>query len=150
MRCWILIGVAFSMTGCLGWLNLGHRLQGEREWRVEEAIEAYNANLRWGRTEVAVKRVSPAARAAFIEFLNDESVSVQFTGYDVGSIEHGSDRDRVEVWVSFQLYRPPSLHERTVVEHQIWSYDHESRRWYLTPDLGLYESGVATRVSSDR
>ncbi len=125
-----------TLTACL---NLGHRLEGEREYRVKDAVEAYANSLRWGRIETALRWVDPEVREGFVSFAQQEPTTVQFTDYAVQTVELAEDPNRADAWVRFEMIRLPALQERSVVEHQIWKYHHETKTWFFRPDVGLYQ-----------
>ena len=140
----LLWGLALSACS-LGQLDPHYWIPSERKGKVTEAAEAYGSSLRWGRVEDAARWVHPDQRRAFFHTVNDPGAPLRFTLFEVQTTELGPERDRAEVWVSFSLYRPPSLREFNLVERQAWRYEPRTGRWYIEPDLALYRGEVASQ-----
>jgi len=142
---WILLwGVATTACGVVGRLDPKYLIPSERKLKVTEAAEAYSTSLRWGYFDEAVNWVHPSWRRSFLAQVNNPRAPLRFTLFEVNNIELGPEMDRAEVWVSFALYRPPSLREWTITERQVWRYDPTVRRWYIEPDIGLYRGDVGS------
>ncbi len=128
-----------SLAGCsLGQHNPDFLMPAKRMAMVREVAETYGDNLRWGRIEVAVGMVAPENRVSFLATFVDADPPLRFTSFEIVTIEQGQSRHEVEVLASFRLYRPPDLIERTIREWQIWRFDRDRARWYLSPDLSLF------------
>ena len=142
-----LIVLALVGTACkLGGIDPKFLLPTERKAKITESAEAYGLNLRFSRIDEAALRVHPEERNAFIEAMSDK-LAPRFTAFELESVVQGEDKQQANVKVRFELYNPPSLGERSIVEYQVWNYDVTSRRWYVRPDLNLYQGGVGSGKS---
>ncbi len=151
-RCalWALLLASGVASGCaeLRMWDPDYLLPGKRKAMVREVAEAYGANLRWGRYEVAAGLVAPESRGEFLGTFMDAEPPYQFTSFEIVGVELGPERDRVVVLAVFHLYRPPSLVELSVTERQSWRYEPiESERWVIEPDLRPFRA-TAARVRS--
>ncbi len=138
-RLTVLLVSVLSLASCsLGWHNPDFLIPAKRMAMVREVAESYGNNLRWGRIAVAVGMVAPENRVSFLETFVDANPPLRFTSFEIVAIEDGQSRHEMEVLASFRLYRPPNLVERTIRERQIWRFDRNRARWYLSPDLSLF------------
>jgi len=120
---------------------------------VDDALRAFNNDLRWGRWQEAAKHVDPGERGAFLRLLDDSSSPFRFTSVDELSREAtAKDGTEIDLLISLEYYRLPSVKQRTVRQRQHWRYDVAGKEWIVTPDMSvLHEhisSGPAARQSA--
>ena len=115
---------------------------------VNESVDAYSQDLRWGRILQASLHMPPEQRERFIELFDDDQSTFHFTSVEVLSADpKGVDGREVEILVAWEFYSPPGLTERKLRQKQTWHFLELERRWEVTPDLGGFEAVVATRAS---
>ena len=141
-----LLVVAGLSTGCqqLMLWDPDYLLPFKRSAAVREAAETYGQNLRWGRFEVAAGMVAPESRDDFLATFLDAEPPYQFTSFEIVAVDLGEERGRVNVHVVFRLYRPPSMIELSVAEHQAWRYEPSvPPRWVIEPELRAFRQNAA-------
>lgn len=100
-------------------------------------LTAYGSTLRWGSFESAQQFVDPAVRKAHPLSSMDKSRFKQFrvSDYDDGAGPVPSGDFDVEQTVQIRLINVNTQGERSVIDHQKWHYDAESKHWWLTTGL---------------
>jgi hypothetical protein len=130
------LATALASLGCIS-IPLPVSLpQTEAKGRseVQRSAEAFGDYFQWGRLGDASRLVHPDDRAAFLEHGATLEGRLHVTGFEIAAVEvQGSD-----AWatVVFQLYRPPSLVEQTLIDRQHW--ERKQGAWYLRPALERY------------
>ena len=105
---------------------------------IDDATRAFNNDVRWGRWQEAAKHVEADDRGAFLRLLDDSSSPFRFTSVDEVSREPTSkDGSEIDVLVSLEYYRLPSVRERKVRQRQHWRLDVVANQWVVTPDLSV-------------
>lgn len=104
---------------------------------VDETAQAYNNDVRWGRYYEASAQLSPEQRAEFLKLLDDSTHPYRFTSVDMLQATPSEDGAQVEMLVSLEYYRLPSVSEQKVQQRQLWRYDRTENRWYVAPDLSV-------------
>lgn len=133
--------VSFALTACV--MAALNPLPPETP-PVEESAQAYNNDVRWGRWHEAAERVEPERRNAFLRLLDDTENPYRFTSVDVMHTEaKSSDGTEIDLLVSLEYYRLPSVQERKVRQLQHWRYDVPTARWVVTPDLSVLRDDVS-------
>ena len=102
---------------------------------VDDTAKTYNDDVRWGRYYEASAQLPPEQRAAFMNLLDDQSRPYRFTSVDLLQATPSEDGAQVEMLVSLEFYRLPSVKEQKVQQRQLWTYDRAARRWFVDPDL---------------
>ncbi|HTO52523.1 MAG TPA: hypothetical protein VMR50_03975 [Myxococcota bacterium] len=110
---------------------------------VDDYAQEYNNDLRWGRWQEAAAQVEPERRGEFLKLLDDNSNPIHFTSVDILSTKPVvTDGSEVEMLVSLEYYRLPSVKERKVRQVQHWRYDVDAEKWVVTPDLSVLRGDV--------
>jgi len=104
---------------------------------VGDTAKAYNNDVRWGRYYEASAQLPPELRTAFLKLLDDQSRPYRFTSVDLLQSTASQDGSRVEMLVSLEFYRLPSVQERKVQQRQLWRWDGTEQRWFVEPDLAV-------------
>ena len=120
--CCLLLACASSTTGSAT----------DREFALTE----YGAAIRWSQFDAAQGFIAPAALAAnpMTDLEIERLKQIQVTGYEVKSHvmnETGEVRQTVEI----RLISKNTQLERTVTDHQTWSWDPVAGRLWLTSGL---------------
>ncbi len=136
----LVVMLVLALGGCtaVGYASPNFLLAGKRKERVTEASEAFAANLRWGRYDVAASHVEPAQRIDFLKMVQDPQALLRFTDYEVMTVELGPGMGDARALVNFKLHRLPSMREQAFSDDQTWRYDARNRQWYLVPELAVY------------
>src|SRR5689334_4509569 len=103
-----------ALPGCL--------LAGANRDETLRIFREFNADLRWGRNELVLPRLTPAARARFsaqLQALGEdlEFVDEEMTALDVQRAQKGPDRAQCRVELSWTDRRTGIVEKTTVVEH---------------------------------
>lgn len=112
--------------------------------RAQEAAQDFNADTRYGRNEIAVERVAPTARDAFLSHHHAWGSTVQIADLELEGLHRKSDHD-AEVTVRVGWYRPNEQDLRSTTLKQTW---HDQNGWKLTGeeriegDVGLLGEAV--------
>ena len=107
---------------------------------VSDTAKTYNDDVRWGRYYEASAQLPPELRAEFLKLLDDQSRPYRFTSVDLLQATPNQDGSRVEMLVSLEFYRLPSVQERKVQQRQLWRWDGGERRWFVEPDMAVLGS----------
>jgi hypothetical protein len=111
---------------------------------LDQSAEEFNNDVRWGRWHEAAERVEPERRNAFLGLFDDSVNPYRFTSVDVLHTEAKStDGTEIDLLVSLEYYRLPSVQERKVRQLQHWRYDVPTKRWVVTPDLAVLRDDVS-------
>ncbi len=103
---------------------------------VEHSVEQFGDNFQWQRWGQAAQQVHPDDRAAFLAFGSALGDRLRIIGFEVATVEIDASGDAAAATVVFQLYRPPSITEQTLVDHQQWV--REDGAWFVRPALERY------------
>jgi len=104
---------------------------------VGDTAKAYNDDVRWGRYYEASAQLPADKRPAFLKLLDDSARPYRFTSVDLMKSTPNEDGSKVEMVVSLEYYRLPSVSEEKVQQLQLWHYDRAENRWYVDPDLSV-------------
>jgi hypothetical protein len=111
---------------------------------VDESLNAFNQDLRWGRIQQAAQQMPAEQRAAFIALFDAEEPPFRFTSIEVlSAIPKGIDGREVDVLIGWEYYAPPALTERKLRQKQAWRFVPIERRWEVVPDLSGFQAAVA-------
>jgi len=105
---------------------------------VGDTATAYNDDVRWGRYYEASAQLPADKRPAFLKLLDDSARPYRFTSVDLMKSTPNEDGSKVEMLVSLEYYRLPSMSEQKVQQRQLWRYDHAEQRWFVDPDLSVF------------
>lgn len=104
---------------------------------VDETAKAYNNDVRWGRYYEASAQLAPEQRGSFLKLLDDQARPYRFTSVDLLQATPSDDGAQVEMLVSLEYYRLPSVQEQKVRQRQLWKFDRTANRWFVDPDLAV-------------
>jgi hypothetical protein len=114
---------------------------------VDEAVNAFNNDVRWARWHEAAQHVEPSERGAFLRLLDDTSSPFHFTSVDELSREEtAKDHSELDLFVAMEYYRLPSVKERQVRQRQHWRYDVDAKAWLVTPDISVLRTQVSSEI----
>ena len=100
------------------------------------ALTNYGVAIRWSEFEKALDFVAPAVRAqAPLTALESERFKqIQVTGYDVKTRTLQPDGGILQT-VEIRLISKHTQLERTVIDHQAWTWDPEAKVYWLSSGL---------------
>ncbi len=114
-----------------------------RQVILDETLRSYAATIRWGDFEQAQSFLDPALRASHpptsLEMARYRQVQV--SGYDEQPAQPVGE-DEIRQTVRIGLVNVNTQSARSIVDRQVWKYDAEARRWWLTsglPDISRAE-----------
>jgi hypothetical protein len=112
---------------------------------VDEDLNAFNQDLRWGRIQQAAQQMPEEKREAFVALFDAEEPPFRFTSIEVlSATPKGIDGREVDVLVAWEYYTPPGLTERKLRQKQQWRFVPIERRWEVVPDLSGFEAAAAS------
>jgi hypothetical protein len=105
--------------------------------RKTDAMTDYGAAVRWNDFDAAWMYVDPTVRAE--RPLSDAERSrfrqIRVTGYDVRASHMTPDGMQLEQVVEIRLVNVNTQVERTIVDHQRWTFDPANKVWWLVSGL---------------
>jgi hypothetical protein len=119
--------------------------------RAQEAAQDFNTNTRYGRNEIAIEHVAPAARDSFLNHHHAWGSKVQIADVELEGLHRKSDHD-AEVTVRVGWYRLEEQELHTTTLKQTW---HDQNGWQLTGeeriegDVGLLGEAVVFQAPSE-
>ncbi len=102
--------------------------------KFDQTSNGYEVSIRWSDFDMAasfVKDKQDPKLAAQLENLKQFSV----TDYNVKTFVPSEDKNRVLVVADVQYFKKNGLIIKTYSHRQIWEYDQEKERWFLTSGL---------------
>jgi hypothetical protein len=121
----------------LSMLALGGCATNKRNDDLTTTLNAYASAVRWGDFNAALVFVDPKVREAHpispLEMSRYQQYKV--SGYDDGNGVVPNGQLEVKQTVKINLVNVNTQAERTVTDQQTWSYDAESKHWYLETGL---------------
>lgn len=112
----------FALAGCIGGMSPAMKL--------DDAVKETNEAARFGRTDLAVERVVPAARTAFVKRHRLWGGDVRIVDVEYGGVEKMTGEEAVII-VGFGWFRPNEGVLRTTQVRQTWRNDRGRGPWYL-------------------
>lgn len=102
----------------------------------QTALFNYAGAIRWGHIDDAWSMVDPeyARRHPLSQLDRQRFEQVQITGYQVKGSQMLSEEELVQL-VEIRLINRHTQAERVIQDRQLWRWDKESRRWWLTTGL---------------
>lgn len=126
-----------SLVVVLGVMLLAGCATKTRSDTLITTLNAYGSTVRWGEFQSAVQFIDPAVRAAHpltpLQLARYQQVRV--SEYDDGAGPVPTDDLQVQQTVVIKLINIHTQSERSVVDHQTWRYDEDSKHWWLTSGL---------------
>lgn len=135
--------LALAFTACMGAMTPAQKL--------DDAVKETNEAARFGRTDLAVERVAPASRSAFVKSHRSWGSDVRVVDVEYAGIEKMSPTEAI-ILVAFGWFRPSEGMLRATTVRQTWKNDKGSGPWYMTEesrvtgDLGLLGETVTVVV----
>ena len=120
-----------AVSGCALWPSAERSKEA-----IEHSAEQFGDNFQWQRWPQAAQQVHPDDRAAFLAFGSQLGDRLRITSFEIATIEVDESGDAASATVLFQLYRPPSIVEQTLVDRQQWV--RERGNWFVRPALERY------------
>lgn len=117
-------------------LLLGACATHKQETLLEQTLDAYEAEIRWGDIGAAMRYIDP-------ELLKENPPSelqlaryqqVRVSGYDELDTEVVSDTE-IRQRVRIRLINVHTQVERSVMDEQVWRFDPVAERWWLQSGL---------------
>jgi hypothetical protein len=110
-------------------------LQGKMKPKGQ-ALDDYGAAIRWSEFDTAQEFLDPVERVKqpLTDLETERLKQIQVTGYDVKrtvTLPDGS----IEQLVEIRLIGKNTQLERTVVDHQHWRWDPDTKQFWLTTGL---------------
>lgn len=118
-------------SGCAVWPS-----QERSREAIERGVEQFSDNFQWQRWPQAAQVVHPDDRVAFLTFGSQLGDRLRVTGFEIAGVELEESGDAAHATVLFQVYRPPSITEQTLVDRQRW--ERKGGEWFLRPALERY------------
>ncbi len=134
---WIVLVVALIAAGCAG--------NDQNKARVlDDTLKLYGSHVRWGHFRTAAQFLDPEKRpeARQLEFTINRLEQVRITGYQLVAQPMAAEADHYIQVVELRLANRHTAVERTVRDRQVWRWEEESGRWWLTsglPDISRRE-----------
>lgn len=114
------LALPIAFVACLG------RSQMTQE-RLRDSVVGYNDELRFGRMDLAVQRVAPPLRAAFVGGHYRWGREITIADAELVNVEAvGEDYDRAVSFVTFRWYATGSTIVRETLVRQEWVKDHST------------------------
>ncbi len=128
--------VLVSVLSLLACTALGDR---QRDSKLDDALSDYASAIRWGdfrRADDLRRLADPGQTSPSPDSLAD----VRVTSYRVIDTVKTASGDAADLDVSISFYIDESMSVRTLRDHQHWSYDAPTSRWYITTPLPDFRS----------
>jgi hypothetical protein len=116
-----------------GCQSLSERKQSEA---LQEVLTSYEGVIRWGSVDQARRFLRPETEA---EARYETLSATRVTHYEVVQGPSIVDVNKAVQTAVIQFVFVDSQVVREVVDQQLWEYDPESERWYLTSPLPRLE-----------
>lgn len=103
---------------------------------LDETLRSYAATIRWGDIAQAQAFLDPKYRAAHPQsaLVLARYQQLQISGYDEQRATPVNDNEVTQT-VQIGLVNVHTQSARSVVDHQVWKYDEQAKRWWLTSGL---------------
>lgn len=107
-----------------------------RESILDATLRSYAATIRWDDMAQAQSFIDPKQLAEHpptaLELARFKQVQV--TGYDEQAVAPVNDNE-VRQTVKIELVNVNTQTSRSIIDHQVWKYDEQAKRWWLTSGL---------------
>ncbi len=106
--------------------------------KFSEASKAYGEAILWSHYEAAnLYRKSGGAASKPPDFEKFKNIKVAM--YDVKQIDLSEDKRHVSQVVEIKYYKQDNMIIKTVRDEQMWEYDPDENRWYLSSGLPQFK-----------
>ncbi|WP_395374091.1 hypothetical protein [Marinicella sp. W31] len=104
---------------------------------LDSTLFKYAGMMRWSNYNSAMDFLDPKIKPENVPTDLDIQRLQQFTvsSYQAAPITPGPDETSIMQNVEIKLYNNHTRREKIVVDRQIWRYDEEQKRWWLTTGL---------------
>lgn len=101
---------------------------------LEESTQRYENAIRWGYFEIAESfRKRGDADKQPMDLIKLREFKV--TSYEVLGRTMSKDKTQAEQTVEIKFYNINNMIEKTVVNNQLWEYDHAAKKWYILSNM---------------
>lgn len=120
-----------------GLVLLGGCATDRRNHSLETTLTAYGTALRWNGFAQAQSFVDPAYRKAhpLTDLDRARYQQVRVSDYDSGNGPIPVDADTVRQVARIDLININTQRQRSIIDHQTWHWDAQSRHWWLETGL---------------
>lgn len=110
--------------------------------RKTDAMTEYGAAVRWNDFDQAWIYVDPKVRAErpLTDLERSRFRQIRVTGYDLRASHISPDGLHLEQVVEIRLVNVNTQVERTITDHQSWTYDPALKTWWLVSGLPDFSS----------
>jgi hypothetical protein len=104
--------------------------------QLEVSMFKYASAIRWSEFELAMNHIEPAYREKnpLSDLEKERYKQIQVTGYNAKTQDYLPD-GTVEQAIEIRLINRNTLAERVIIDTQIWRWDEDAKRWWLTTGL---------------
>lgn len=109
----------------------------QRAGELDETLRHYGTLIRWNEFAAAADHYDPELRREqpISRLEMDRLAQFQVSGYQQRGFDLGPDGKRATQLVEIRLYNVHDLTERVIMDRQVWRYDEDNERWWLTTGL---------------
>jgi hypothetical protein len=101
--------------------------------RVRESAQEFNLDMRFGRSELAIARVAPAARDDFVAHHRGWGSAIRIADVDMEGLKPSGEHD-IDVFVRVAWYRVEQQDLLTTTLKQTWHDDGATTGWVLASE----------------
>ncbi len=125
----ISIITALSILGCA--------TNSDRQFSLSQTLLTYEKAIRWGEFEQLLnfRKASEESDLALLGGYDNIRVS----GYKVKRRPPSSDKFQTNIDVEISYFKTHDNRINTIIDKQIWQYDEENNRWYITSPLPVFK-----------
>src|SRR5262245_24208468 len=98
--------------------------------KLDDTVQETNTAIRFGRSDIAVENVAPAARKAYVDHHKAWGSDVRIVDVEYAGTEKVTGEEAI-VFVSFGWYRPNEGVLRATTVKQTWRNDKGTGPWKL-------------------
>lgn len=127
-RLFVVVSLLLLVAGCMA---------NKRADSLETTLRAYHSTLRWGGFGKALDFVGPDYREQhpLDDLRTARYRQVRIVGYEEGGGPTPVSDGKVRQTAKISVVNKHTQRERAVIDHQIWEWDDEAERWWLTTGL---------------
>lgn len=109
---------------------------GSRSDLRDNTLYQYAGAIRWGHVDDAWTLVDPeyASRNPLTPLERERFEQIQVTSYQVKGAQQMSEQEFAQV-VEIRIVNRHTLVERVIEDRQLWRWDAQAKRWWLTTGL---------------
>jgi len=111
--------------------------KSKRKMALDDTLSQYATAVRWGDFAAASRyldpEISPDKKPTRLDM--ERYKNLRISSYLPQPIQPGSDPDRIVQPVRISFYNRFTNRERSILDRQVWRYDADKKRWYLTSGL---------------